>query len=128
MIGKYELVNEEKVERAIYGSVGAKGVHVGGVGADAAPEAILAEYDKLAGYVRVDGNKVKTGSFYDFDKRQPRTTPEVVFVFSVNGKTVEVPEGEALPLEVRAAQILEGEEAAAAETLDEAPKKKTAKK
>jgi hypothetical protein len=104
----YEIVNDEKFNRAIYGMIGREGQLKGGVGEDASDLDILAEYDRLAGYVRKDSNKVKTGSFYDFDKRKPRTEPKVLLVFrDLDGNVVEIPEGEAIPLEVRAAEAIQ---------------------
>ena len=102
----YECVNEDKVKRAIEGNIGAQGKLHGGVGEVASDEAKLAEYDRLGGLVLKNGNKVKTGSFYDFANKAPRTKPEVVLVFrDIEGKEVEVPEGEEVPIEVKAAQI-----------------------
>ena len=55
-----------------------------------------------------NGNKVKTGSFWDFKKKAPRETPEVVFIFrDLRGEVVEVPDGVEVPIEVKAAQISE---------------------
>lgn len=101
----------DKVERAINGSVGAQGSLVGGVGKEATPEAIIAEYDRLGGLIvkikpglkPEDLNlpedatpeeklkaekklmkmsyKVKTGSFYDFKKGEARAKPQVLLVF-----------------------------------------------
>lgn len=103
----FELVNDEKVNRAMYGSMSRGGVLAGGVGEDATEAQLLAEYDRLGGLVRKDGNKVKMGAFYDFENKQVRKSPQIVLLFRVNGKEIEVPEGEALPLEVRAQQIAE---------------------
>lgn len=52
IVGKFELVNKAKVERAI-----------ASVGND--EQAILVEYDKLGGLIRHEGNKVVNGSFFD---------------------------------------------------------------
>lgn len=70
--------------------------------------ALLAEYDRIGGYITKNGEKVKTGSFYDFKAKAARKKPQIVFIYSVNGSLVEVPEGAELPGEVRAAKILEG--------------------
>lgn len=102
----FTLDNEEKVGRAILGSMGSEGTLKGGVGEDATEEAKLAEYDRLGGLILKGDNKVKTGSFYDFKKQKPRETPEVVFVFrDIDDNEVEVPEGEAIPMKVKAAEI-----------------------
>jgi len=52
LVGKFELVNTLKVERAM-----------NAVGRD--EQAILVEYDKLGGFIRYEGNKVINGAFYD---------------------------------------------------------------
>ncbi len=71
-INGYVLVNSEKFNRAIFGTVGAEGKMTGGVGEGASPEAILAEYDKLGGLILKDGVKMEMGSFYDFENKCPR--------------------------------------------------------
>lgn len=91
----FVLVNGEKVERAKYGAMSREGKLVGGVGEDAAPAALLAEYDRLGGLVLKDGVKVRTGSFYDFEARAPRKEPKLTFEASLDGEVVEVTEGEA---------------------------------
>jgi len=105
---KYELYNEQKVDRVINGAPNDKGEVVGGIGEDAPEELILAEYDKLGGYIRgKDGAKVKTGSFYDFKAKKPKEKPEVIYQFRVNGHNIEIAEGEELPMDVQAAQVAE---------------------
>ena len=102
----YECVNESKVHRAIHGSVVAGGMAKGGVGKDASDDQILAKYDSLGGLIEKDGNKVKTGSFWDFKKQAPKKDPEVIFLFrALDGDLVEVPEGKKLPMEVEAAKL-----------------------
>lgn len=99
------MVNEEKVNRAIHGMIGREGRLQGGVGENAEPEAVLAEYDRLGGLIRKGGAKVKTGSFYDFDKRTPRKTPDVKLLFrDLEGNEVELSEDEEVPVEVQAAE------------------------
>lgn len=78
------------------------------VGAD--ESTILVEYDRLGGLITKGGQKVKSGCFYDFKTKKAFPEPKVVFVYSVNGRIVDVPEGTQLPGEVRAAQILEATE------------------
>jgi len=105
-INGYTIANEEKMHRVIYGTVGKLGQAEGGIGEDASDEAKLAAYDKLAGLILQGKNKVKTGSFYDFQKRQPRAKPEVMLVFrDLDGDEVLVPEGAEVPLEVKAAEL-----------------------
>lgn len=96
-VNGFVMENAEKVERAIQGNMGRQGVLQGGLvdqhGADVLetnPELVLAHYDKLAGYITKDGVKVKTGSFWDFKKKAPRETPEVLYVFNIGGDKVEV--------------------------------------
>ena len=112
-VGKFILVNAEKVDRALHGTPNDKGEYRGGVAKEDGTyenSALLAEYDKIGGLIRVGGDKVKTGSFYDFKKKKPRVKPEVVFVFNVNGKFVEVADGVELPGQVKAARIAEEDE------------------
>lgn len=114
----FTLVNPEKVDRAIFGAVNGEGNYVGGIVSDRdtgeyAPEALLAEYDRLGGLILKRKDKVKTGSFYNFKTKQPRREPEIVFVYRVNGQMVEVPDGKELPGVVKAAKILAGGEGAA---------------
>lgn len=93
-IKEFELVNDEKVNRAIYGSVGREGRLSGGVGENATDEAKIAEYDRLGGLIKKDGNKVKTGSFYDFEKKGVREEPAISFEATIDGNLVEVDEDE----------------------------------
>lgn len=105
-IQDFDLVNVDKVERALHGNIGSEGKLVGGCGDDASEEAILAEYDRLGGLIKKGKYNLKMGCFYDFEKQAPRKKPEVVFVMkAVDGETVEVADGEAIPLEVRAAEV-----------------------
>ena len=67
------LVNHEKLDRAINGSVGKEGKSYGGVGKDASDAQVLAEYDRLAGLILDQNNqKVANGSFFDFEEGAPR--------------------------------------------------------
>ncbi len=98
--------NHEKWNRAIFGAIGSLGTLTGGVGENASLEAKLAAYDKLGGLITKGGRKIKTGSFYDFAGKKARATPEVSYIFrDLEGEEVVVPEGEEVPLEVRAAEI-----------------------
>lgn len=108
-IDGYKLENHVKVERAINGTPLSGGGVQGGVGEDGN---ILAEYDKLGGYITKNGRKVKTGSFFNFEKQEARKKPEVFFVVKVGDEVVEVAEGEPLPIEVQAAEILESKKKA----------------
>ncbi len=64
----YELINPEKVDRAINGSITREGKATGGVGDDATDELILAAYDRLGGLILKDGDKVQTGCFCDLEE------------------------------------------------------------
>lgn len=99
-VGSFVLVNEEKVLRAVHGSVTREGKMSGGVGENASDEVLLAEYDRLGGLVLKENLKVKTGSFYDFSKKAPRAEPEVTFVTELDGDLVEVTEEEAKAIKV----------------------------
>ncbi len=125
----YNLVNTEKVDRALNGTQKADGSFIGGVGSRAYFDteaskwlrdgnelgekeistlelSLLAEYDRIGGLIVRGTDKVKTGSFYDFKAKTPRSTPKVIFIFNVNGRFVEVPDGTELPGEVKAAKII----------------------
>lgn len=136
-IGKFTLLNEEKIERALNGAQQSDSTRVGGVGNGAYKDgdvwkregeelgdkevvsleaALLAEYDRLGGLIKKGTDKVKVGSFYNFKSKKPHEKPVATFVFMINGKEVEVKDGEEVPLKVKAAQLLAEEE--------EAPKRK----
>lgn len=120
----FELVNEEKANRALNGTQRGDGTMFGGIIKEDGSyddNALLAEYDKLGGLITKNGDKVKTGSFYDFKTRKALKEPKVVFEFFVNGKFVEVPEGVEMPGEVKAAKILKEE--AVEESEEKAEKK-----
>jgi hypothetical protein len=97
-INDFILVNEEKLNRAINGSLSRNGSLSGGVGKEAKPEAIMAEYDKLGGLILKGDLKVKTGCFYDFENGKPFDEPLLSFVENIDGKPVEVDESEAKAL------------------------------
>ena len=120
--------NAEKWNRAVHGSISSEGKLTGGVGEGASELAKFAEYDKLGGYITKGGRKVKTGSFYDFDNQVAREEPEVIFIFrDLDGDIVEVPEGEEIPIEVRAAEISQKNKATKAAAKASAAKGKKAK-
>lgn len=146
-IQTFTLVNTDKLERALNGTLDASNTAIGGVGkgayfeggvwkldGDALGEkevavlehAVLAEYDRLGGLIKRQGDKVETGSFFDFKAKKPRVEPKVVFLYRINGKTVKVEDGVELPGIVKAAKVLEESEAIEAEVeaeADVAPKK-----
>ena len=122
---EFSLVNDEKVERAMHGSLGREGKLYGGVGDEASPEALLAEYDRLGGLITKGGLRVKMGSFYDFEKKQPRPESELAFLADVDGESLEVTEEEARVL--KSAQekkdVLKAKKKKVREDEDEKPKK-----
>ncbi len=84
-IGKYQLVSLEKLDRVINGDVGSGGKLIGGLGKDAPIERILAEYDKLGGLILKDGQKLETGSFYDFENKKDKIEPNIVITKKPKG-------------------------------------------
>lgn len=102
---EFTLENEEKVRRAAEGNETTRGVGWKDV------DALAVAYDKLGGLITKGGRKVKGGVFWDFKKKVAKKKPEVIFLIPVSGKIVEVSEGEAMPLEVQAAELLERAEA-----------------
>lgn len=115
LVDGYELVNEEKVNRAIEGTQTSKGETKGGVGESKNEDgelvngpAILAEYDRLGGLIRLNGDRVKMGCFYDFKNKKPVENPEPLLEFiDVHGNKVVIPASEPLPPAVRAAKAAE---------------------
>jgi hypothetical protein len=98
----FELVNAEKIDRVINGTLDRDGALKGGLGADADPADILAGYDRLGGLIRRDGDTVKTGTFWDFKAKKAVAKPIIVCQYRINGKVVEVADGEKVPGIVRA--------------------------
>lgn len=133
-INGFECSNIDKLDRVLNGTVGRAGAAVGGLGESAleeTPEQVLAQYDKLGGLITRNGDKVKTGCFWDFKNNKAIAKPKVVLVYRVNGAEVEVADGEEAPLSVRAAKQQAEEAAAATDDGEEAPapkKKAKAKK
>lgn len=125
----FELVNEEKVERAINGTITSLNEKIGGIIAEDGTydeDELLAEYDKLGGLITRGEDRVKTGSFYDFANKRPRKEPKIMFIYNINGKVVEVEDGKELPGLVRAAkelERLESEEEVTEEKVDKKKKK-----
>lgn len=94
----YTLANQDKLKRTIDGTPNRLGQSAGGVSKDAAPETILAAYDRLGGLILKDGLKVKMGSFFDFEGKKPRTEPNVTFITEFEGQVIEVDEAQAKSL------------------------------
>jgi hypothetical protein len=100
IINGFSLENDEKIDRAIHGTVTEKGQLTGGVGEGASEEAILAEYDRLGGLITKEGEKVKNGSFYDYQGKKAREKADVMFVAEIDGDLVDVTEEEAKAIKV----------------------------
>ena len=115
----YTLENEEKIERAKNGTISRGGQLAGGIAQmirekkleestdkstkeakEVYQKALLAEYDRLGGLITKSGVKVKTGSFWDIQKKVARETPELVFMSEIEGEVVEVDEEEAIALKM----------------------------
>ncbi len=123
-INGFTVANKDKFERAVNGTIGPQGALVGGVGEDATPEAKLAEYDRLGGLILKGKYKVKTGSFYDFDKKTAFAKPKPVLVLhDLEGNTIDHPLDEEIPIEVLAAEKIADKKVVKA---DEAARKKAA--
>jgi hypothetical protein len=71
---KFVLQFDPKVHRAIYGNE-----RGGGVGEDATELQLLAEYDRLGGFITLGGRKVANGTFYDARKKRAVEEPDVKF-------------------------------------------------
>lgn len=123
----FTLVNAEKFDRALNGMPLSNSERKGGVGNGAYLDgdvwkrndieltteevsslefALLAEYDKWAGFIKKGNDKVKTGSFWNILAKKPWSEPKVVFTYRFGNKVVDVPEGVELPGEIKAQRIL----------------------
>ena len=108
IVSGYEIVNGDKYQRAVFGSVGKEGKLYGGVGEKATDEEKIAAYDKIGGLILKNGRRVKTGSFFDFKKKAIREKPEVILLFKdLEGNTAEIREDEEIPLELKAAERIQ---------------------
>lgn len=96
------LTNEAKLRRVIDGTVTREGALSGGLGEGADPALIRAHYDKLGGLILKGDKKVKMGSFWDFEKREPRAEPDVVFEHRTGSGELFEYRGEVEPVEVTA--------------------------
>lgn len=128
----YELINDEKYDRAINGAIGREGKAEGGVGEEATDELKLAAYDRLGGLILKNGRKVKTGCFCDLaaSKKQDKIVaienPKVILVLNdLAGNKVEIGENEELPIEVQAFEKIT--EKKKDETMAEIDKRRIAK-
>jgi len=102
------MVNPVKVTRAVFGLDTSSG-KVGGVGENADSKTILAEYDKLGGYITKNAYKVKPRTFFDIKAARRNQLvviekPVITLLIKVNGVVVEQVEGEPETLEVQIAK------------------------
>ena len=106
----YNLKNAEKINRAIFGSMGHGGKLYGGVGESYTEEQLLAAYDRLGGLITKNGRKVKNGCFYDVNASKkgnivPIEKPKIILVLSdLEGNLIEVSDGKELTPELKAAE------------------------
>lgn len=103
----YVIQNDSKYRRAVNGSPNAHGELSGGVGEKATEGEKLAAYDRLGGLILFNGRKIKTGSFWDFQKNKRVEKPKPIIQIRVDGELFEYPEGKELPLEVKAKETLD---------------------
>jgi hypothetical protein len=104
----YSLENADKVRRVLQGEKHGSRVISRGLGNKADPKDIIAEYDKRGGLITgKEGQKVKTGCFWDFEERKAFASPKVVYTFRVNGEIVEIEEGQDVPMNIQAAVTVE---------------------
>ena len=68
-IGKYELMYQPKIDRAIKAA---------GKAGETDPTLILVEYDRLGGLITLDGEHVKRGAFYNTNDGSAHAKPKVV--------------------------------------------------
>jgi len=111
-VGKFTLVNPDKITRVLEGAQNEHGEFFGGIReSDGSFDktALLVGYDKIGGLIKKDDDKVRTGSFYDFGKRKAREIPKVEFEFRINGEVVYVPEEAEKPNAIKAVQMVEKE-------------------
>ena len=110
-VGEFSLVNDGKLGRVLDGTSSSDGSLLKGLGKDADHGAIIAAYDKIAGLITgKEGANVKIGCFYDFENKKAFDKPEVIYVFRVGKKSVEVKAGDAVPLEAQAVEAVKKEE------------------
>ncbi len=120
--GVFVLVNNEKVDRTLHGTLQSDGSMKGGLGDDASDDDILAHYDKFGGLIRdEEGDTVCMGSFWDFKGGAPHKKPQISREYRINGKVVIVKDGEKVPGIVTAFKQGDTED----EVEEDAPKTRT---
>lgn len=104
----YELLNADKVRRVIEGDPTRDGNKGGIMKADGKwdDDELLARYDRLGGAISFNGDKVQTGSFWDFRNKKAKEKPEVMLEFRINGQLTVVPAEEEAPAIVKAARLV----------------------
>lgn len=73
----FKLAYGPKVHRAIHGDESNPNAVQHGVGLDAAPEALIAEYDRIGGLILLNGKKVKSGTFWDSRRQKAIEKPAI---------------------------------------------------
>lgn len=122
-----DAIDGVKWNYAINGITTSNNTTKGGVGEDATMFQKFAEYDRLGGLIRKNGYPLKMGCFYDFKNKKAHVETKLVIIYKVNSKFIEVPDGQELPIEVRAAMIAEGHEDKGAVTPRKAKKSEKGK-
>lgn len=91
-IDGFVLTDMDKLARVVHGKMGRMGDLVGGLGLEAKPKDVLAAYDRIAGLIKKDGYKIKTGSFWNFTRgvNAAHKEPKVKYLFQIEGETIEV--------------------------------------
>lgn len=113
-IQAYELLNDEKLNRVLKGTIGRLGQLTGGL--ENSPDwgkkteeekefLILAEYDRTGGLIQKNGLKVATGSFWNVETKSPHKEPQLKFVTAVEDQIIEVTEEEAQAISASKAKI-----------------------
>lgn len=100
-----ELTSTEKVRRVLEGTTTRGGELAGGImqpDGTFDEDQFLAMYDKIGGGMRLNGDSVKMGSFYDFRKKAPKDEPEIMLSFRINGEVMDVPANKPAPAIVEA--------------------------
>lgn len=109
IIKGFTLENQNKINRVIQGNLGRDGAMEGGLGEGADEDAILAEYDRMGGYITKDGMAIKTGSFYDFKNRKAFDKPKPIYIFNIGGEKIEVDDPSKLASAIHNVEVAKAE-------------------
>ena len=131
-IGKYTLVNDEKVQRALVGTPTRLGQLSGGLQSrpdwstlkqEEKDKILLAEYDKLGGLITKGGLKVSSGTFWDFKQKGLKDKPSETFEMNIEGDIIAISEDEAKAIDSAKKKVAEIKAKKIADS-GEKPKKK----